>query len=173
MGADPAELIMFRDMTPERFFSEVDELGVSLEELRDQPTHERVFRAALVRFRADTVKEVAAELELPITDEQAQAIARNSLVPDVISEPAPLTTDQRALAQELYFHAIKAAMSRQGRTVNDRLARNDARKMVRAGERGLTWLQRLSRASGCLTVLAVLASGAGLAVVAARLAAAE
>ncbi len=173
MGADPAELILFRDMTPERFFSEVDELGVSVEDLHDQPTHERVFRAALVRFRTETAKAVAADLQLPITDEQAEAIARNSLVPDVIPDPAPLTTDQRALAQELYFHAVKAAMSRQGRAVNDRLARSDARKMVRAGERGLTWLQRLSRTAGCLVVLTVLAAGAAVAFLAARLAAAE
>jgi hypothetical protein len=172
MGADPAELIFFREMTPEKFFAEVDQLGLSLEDLRDQPTHDRVFRSALVRFRAESAKAVAADLKLLITDEQALAIARNSLVPEVIADPAPLTTDERALAHELYFHAIKAAVARQGRTVSDRVARGDARKMVRAGERGLTRLQRLGRAAGCLVVLAVLAAAAALTLFAAGLAAA-
>ena len=64
------------------------------------------------------------------------------------------------IARQLYFHAVKAAVARQGRSIRDRAARAEAQRMVTAGERGLTSLQRFSRASGCLALVAMFALGA-------------
>lgn len=160
MHTDPAELILFGKMTPDLFFEEAEELGVPLEKLKDEETHNRVFHGCLIKVRQATAKAVAADLGIPITDDQARSIARNSLTPEVMAEPAPLASDERAIAQELYFHAVKAAVTRQGRSIKDRTARAEASRMISAGERGLTSLQKFSRASGCLVVVALFAVGA-------------
>jgi plasmid stability protein len=149
MSADPAELIFFHEMTPEKFFDEVNQLGIPQENLLDQEVHDQVFRTCLVKIRTATAKAVAGKLHLPITEEQARAIACNSLVPEVLPEPAPLAPDQRAIALELYYHAVRAAVARHGGSVTERAARAKAKRMVRDGERGLTWRQRISRAFGC------------------------
>ena len=91
--------------------------------------------------------------------------SRNSLVPNVLSEPAPLTPEERVIAEQLYFHAIRAAAACQGEAISDRSARAVAKKMIRGGERGLTTMGRLSQGLGCLVVLGgMLGVGAGLAV---------
>jgi hypothetical protein len=159
MRIDPAELILFGKMSPELFFEEAQTQGIPLEELKDEETHNRVLHGCLVKVRKAAAMAVAAELGMPITDEQACSIARNSLTPEVMAEPAPLGRQERAIAKVLYFHAVKAAVARQGIRINDRLARAEARRMVTAGERGLTSLQKLSRASGCLLVAAAFALG--------------
>ena len=160
MSADPAELIFFREMTPEKFFQEAERLGIPLEGLQDHEVRNRVFHSCLIAHRAETTKAVAAALNLPITEDQATAIARNSLVPDVLPEPAPLTSEERTLAAELYFHAIAAAAARHGTAVTESAARAGAQRMIRLGERGMTAVQKLGRAAGCLVML----GAAGLAV---------
>jgi hypothetical protein len=159
---DPAELIFFRELTPERFFDEAQRQGVSAEKLRDIEVHNQVFSRCLVNIRAEIAKAVASALSIPISDEQAVAIGRNSLVPDVLPEPAPLDAAECALAEELYFHAIKAAVARYGNAMTDKVARANAKKMVRAGQRGFTRMQKLRGAVGCLVVLAVAGLGAAL-----------
>jgi hypothetical protein len=159
----PEELLFFERMTSEKFFAEAEALGVSTEELRDEETHNFVFCSSLINVRTETAKEVAEELDIPISDDQARAIAVNSLVPQVIAEPAPLTPDQRKIAGELYFHAVKAAVSRQKGTISDRSARADAVRMVRAGERGVTTMYRICRTTGCLTILVMLTLGTAMA----------
>lgn len=161
MPTDPAELILFGEMSPGRFFEEAKRLGIPPHHLRDQETHNRVLHDCLINVRKATAKAVAAELGIPITDEQAFSIARNSLTPQVMADPAPLAPEERAIAEELYFHAIKAAVGRQGESIKDRAARTQAHRMVAAGERGLTTLRRISRASGCLVVACMVALGAG------------
>jgi hypothetical protein len=148
MNADPAELIFFHEMTPEKFFDEVNRLGIPEERLLNQEVHDQVFCSCLTKIRAETAKAVATSLNVAITDEQAWAIARHSLVPEVLPEPAPLTSDQRDIARELYYHAIKAAVARHGGSITERAARANAKKKVREGERGLTWLQKFTRAIG-------------------------
>ena len=114
----------------------------------------------LVKIRAGTARAVAAKFGIAITQEQARSIAKNSLTPEVMAEPAPLGREERAIAKELYFHAVKAAVARQGSSIKDRAARAEANRMVAAGERGLTGLQRFCRASGCLLVVGLFAFGA-------------
>jgi len=166
MPTDPAELILFGEMSPDRFFREAEELGIPAEDLKDEQTHNRVLHRCLIRVRSNTAQAVAAELDMPITDEQARAIAQNSLTPDVMAEPAPLDRETRRIATELYYHAVKAAVTRQGNVIKDRTARAEAQRMVAAGERGLTGLQRFCRASGCLLVFGVLGLGAASALAA-------
>lgn len=149
ISADPAELIFLHEMTPEKFFDEVNRLGIAEEDLLDQDVHDQVFSSCLTKIRAETAKAVATSLNLAITEEQAWAIARHSLVPELSPEPAPLTPDQRDLAQELYYHAIKAAVAHHGGSITERAARANAKKKVREGERGLTWLHKLTRTVGC------------------------
>lgn len=163
MSADPAELVVLRHMTNERFFAEAERLGIGDEQLRDPDTYDHVFRCSLVRYRAETVAVVAESLGIPITEEQAQAIGRNSLVPTVIGEPAPLSGGERIIAAELYYHAIKAAAERLGQRLSERSARSAARRMVRRGERGPSLFDRCSQAVGCLATL-VMAAAAGAAV---------
>lgn len=163
MGADPAELIFFQQMTPEKFFQEAERLGFRQDQLRDPAVHDRVFHDSLIAHRADTAKGVAADLNIPITDEQARAIARNSLVPEVLANPAPLTPAERTIAAELYYRAILAAAARHGATVSEESARFDAQRMIRFGERGLTFLQKLGRSAGCLLMLGLFGAGSGLA----------
>jgi hypothetical protein len=170
MNADPAELIFFHEMTPEKFFDEVNRLGIPQEDLLDEEVHDQVFRSCLIQVRTETAKAVAAKLNVPITEEQARAIACNSLVPEVLREPAPLAPDQRAIALELYYHAVKAAVAGHGGSITERAARAKARQMVRDGERGLTRLRRISRAVGCLVVLGALGLGMGLTLLSAILA---
>jgi len=159
----PEELLFFRRMTPEKFFEEAEALGVSTEELSDRETYDFIFHSCLINVRTETAKEVAEELGIPISDDQARAIALNSLVPQVIAEPAPLTPEQRKIAKELYFHAVKAAVSSQKRTISDRSARADAVRMVKAGERGMTTMYRIFRATGCLTILVMFTLGTAMA----------
>ncbi len=163
MHADPAELILFGQMSPDRFFREAEELGIPAERLKDEATRDQVFRGCLIKVREAAAKAVAGELGIPITDDQAHAIAKNSLTPTVMEEPAPLASDERVIAKELYYHALKAAVARQGSAIKDRAARAEAQRMVTAGERGLTRLQRFSRASGCLVIVGLLALGAATA----------
>ena len=162
MSADPAELIFFQEMTTDKFFDEAEDLGYELDQLQEEETHNRVFYTCLVKLRAATAKTVAANLGIEITDEQATAIGKNSLVPVVALDPAPLSPEERRIAEVLYYNAIKAAVARHGSTIKDRTARVEARRMVRNGERGLTWTGKLTRASGCLIVVAVLTLGTGL-----------
>jgi hypothetical protein len=157
MPTDPAELILFGEMSPDLFFAEAKELGIPLEKLKDEETHNRVFHGCLIKLRKATAQAVASQLGIPITDDQAASIARNSLTPEVMDEPAPLATEERAIARQLYFHAIKAAVARQGISIKDRVARAEARRRVAAGERGLTSLQKFSRAAGCLVVAGIFA----------------
>jgi len=163
MKSKPEELLFFKKMTSQRFFDEAKALGISSEELADEETHAVVFNSCLINIRAETAKEVADELGIAITDDHARAIAVNSLVPQVISEPAPLTADQRKIAKELYFHAVKAAVSSNNGTISDRAARADAARMVKSGERGLTTMYKLMNASGCLIVVLMAAIGAATA----------
>ena len=164
MLADPAELMFYQEMSTERFFDEADRLGISLDELRDERTHDWVFYCCLVALRAETAEAVANRLGMSITAEQAQNIARNSLVPEIATGPAPLSAEERRLAEELYFHAIKAASARHGETIADDVARAEALRMVVTGERGLTRVQRFSRACGCLVLLGmILSAGSTLA----------
>jgi hypothetical protein len=156
MPTDPAELILYGKMSPELFFEEAQRLGIPAGDLKDAGVHNRVLHGCLVKVRKDTAKALASDLGLPITEDQAYRIARNSLTPEVMEEPAPLGSEERAIARVLYFHAVKAAVARQGSHIKDRIARAEARRMVLAGERGLTSLQRLSRASGCLVMLGLL-----------------
>lgn len=160
MVTEPAELILFGQKCRDAFFQEAEKLGIPLEDLKDEETRNRVFRSCLIRVRKATAKAVAAELGIPITDNQAHSIARNILTPQVMADPAPLAPEERAIAEELYFHAIKAAVARQGSSIKDRAARAEAHRRVAAGERGLTSLQKLSRASGCLVVAGMLVLGA-------------
>jgi hypothetical protein len=167
MPTDPAELILFGNMSPNLFFEEAEELGIPPKKLKDEEAHNHVLHNCLIKVRKATAKAVASELGMPITDDQAHSIARNSLTPEVIAEPAPLARNERAIAKELYFHAVKAAVARQGSFIKDRAARVEAHRMVAAGERGLTSLQRFSRASGCLVVVAMFAVGAASALLSA------
>jgi hypothetical protein len=77
-------------------------------------------------------------------------------VPNVLPDPAPLTPDEQAIAAELYYEAIRAAAARQGSPVTEKAARTNARKMMQLGERGLTTLQKIGRATGCLVVIIIL-----------------
>jgi len=163
MSADPAELVVLRHMTNEQFFAEAERLGVDDEQLRDPDTYDEVFRSSLVRYRAETVAAVAGSLGIPVTPQQAEAIGRNTLVPLIIAEPAPLSEAERTIALELYYHAIKAAAERLGQRLSDRSARSAARRMMRRGERGRSWYDRYVQAAGCLSVL-VMAAAAGAAV---------
>jgi Flp pilus assembly CpaF family ATPase len=163
MKSKPEELLFFKNMTSQRFFDEAKALGVTAEELADEETHDVVFNACLINIRTETAKQVAEELDIPITDDQARAIAVNSLVPQVISQPAPLTHDQRKIAKELYFHAVKAAVSSNNGTISDRNARADASRMVKTGERGLTTMYKLLNASGCLIVVLMFTVAAAMA----------
>ena len=133
MPTDPAELILFGEMSPNLFFEEAQRLGIPLRHLDDEETHNRVLRGCLIKVRKATAKAVAAELGIPITDEQAHSIAKNSLTPEVIAEPAPLATDEREIAKQLYFHSVKAAVGRQGSGADD-----DARvgQLSRASDEG-------------------------------------
>lgn len=167
MRADPAELILFGEMSPDLFFEEAEAQGIPPERLKDEETHNRVFHRCLIKIRKATAKAVASELGIPITDDQAHAIARNSLTPEVMDQPAPLAAEERAIAKVLYFHAVKAAVARQGISIKDRAARAEAHRMVTAGERGLTSLQKFSRASGCLVMAGMLALGAASALLSA------
>jgi hypothetical protein len=167
MRADPAELILFGEMSPHLFFEEAEAQGISLEHLKDEETHNRVFHRCLIKIRKATAQAVASELGMPITDDQAYAIARNSLTPEVMEEPAPLGAEERAIAKVLYFHAVKAAVAREGISIKDRAARAEARRRMAAGERGLTSLQRFSRAAGCLVIGGMLALGAASALLSA------
>jgi hypothetical protein len=167
MRTDPAELILFGKMSPHLFFQEAEELGIPVQNLKDEEPHNRVFRSCLIKIRKATAKAVASELGIPITDHQAHSIARHSLTPEVTDEPAPLAADERAIAKVLYFHAVKAAVARQGGSIKDRAARAEARRMVIAGERGLTSLQKFSRASGCLVLAGMFALGVASAVLSA------
>ncbi len=160
MHSDPAELILFGEMSPKRFFEEAHELGIPQDHLKDEETYNRVFRDCLIKVRKATAQAVAADLGIPITEDQAYSIARNSLTPEVSAEPAPLATEDREIAKVLYFHAVKAAVARQGSSIPDRAARAEARRMVTVGERGLTGLQRFSRVSGCLMLAGMFALGA-------------
>ena len=162
MSADPAELIFFQEMTTDKFFDEAKDLGYDLDQLQDEETHNHIFYTCLVKLRAVTAKTVAAGLGIEITDEQATAIGKNSLVPEVSLDPAPLGQEEREIAEVLYYNAIKAASVRHGSTIKDRSARAEARRMVRTGEKGLTRIGKLTRASGCLVVVAVLTLGTGL-----------
>lgn len=159
MSSDPAELIFFGEINSEAVLDEAQRLGISAESLQDAQIRRRVVHSRLIRLRTQTAKNVAAGLGITITEEQAGAIAENSLVPDIRAEPAPLDGQARAIAEELYFHAIKAALARHEGHITDKKARADARKMVAAGERGRTTLQRISRAAGCLVVVALTALG--------------
>jgi hypothetical protein len=153
MSEDAAELIFFQEVTPDKFFQEAERLGIPKEELVNPGTKNRVFHSCLVNHRTLTAKAVAARLGLSISDEQALSIARNSLVPGVHSEPAPLSADERAIAEELYREAISTAAARQGASITEKDARVNARKMIRQGERGLTVAQKAGRAVGCLVML--------------------
>jgi len=155
---DPADLIYYGRMTPERFFAEAQRLGVDEQSLRDPAVYDRVLVSCLISVRAETAQQLAAELNLPITAEQAENIARNSLVPDVLPGPAPLNPEERKLAVCLYSKAIMAAVTRQNCTITEEEALIGAEKMVRAGERGLTRIQKLARSAGCLLVLVLLGS---------------
>lgn len=161
MSADPAELIFFGDMSSQAVFDEAEQLGLSAESLDDGPTRQRVLHSRLLRIRTATAKSVAAGLGIEITDQQAGAIARNSLVPEVCADPAPLNPREREIAEELYYHAIKAAVARHHGTIAERAARSGARKMAAAGERGRTKLHRITRATGCLLVAAAIALASG------------
>jgi hypothetical protein len=163
MAADPAELIFFQQMTPERFFQEAERLGIRPDQMQDPEVRDRVFHDSLIAHRAETAQGVAADLNIAITDEQARAIARNSLVPDVLAEPAPLTPDERTIAAELYYRAILAAAARHRAAVTEESARTDALRMIRLGERGLTAIQKFSRSAGCLVMLGLFGIGGGLA----------
>ena len=161
MRTDPAELILFGSVSAGLFFEEAEELGIPLKTLKgDGEIHNRVLHGCLIKARKATAKAVAAELNMAITDDQADSIAKNSLTPEVMAQPAPLAAEERAIAKVLYFHAVKAAVARQGISIKDRAARAEAQRILTAGERGLTSLHKISRASGCLVVAAVLALGA-------------
>ncbi|NQU25781.1 MAG: hypothetical protein HQ567_31215 [Candidatus Nealsonbacteria bacterium] len=162
MSADPAELIFFQEMTTDKFFDEAEGLGYELDQLQDEDTHNHVFYTCLLKLRTATAKKVAEDLGIEITDEQAAAIGKNSLVPDVALDPAPLSPEERKIAELLYYSAIKAAIARHGSTIKERSARSEARRMVRNGEKGLTWSRKLSRASGCLVLVVLLTLGTGL-----------
>jgi len=159
MKADPAELIFFREMNTDLFFEEAKKQGVPVEQLDDTNVHNRLFHSCLVQVRARTAKAVAEELEISITEDQAISIARNSLVPDVSAEPAPLTPQEREIAGELYYHAILAATSRHGMQVKEKMARAGAKRMIARGERGQTFFQRVGHSVGCLVVLGMVTFG--------------
>jgi hypothetical protein len=167
---DPADLIYYGRMTPERFFAEAQRLGVDEQSLRDPAVYDRVLTSCLISVRAETAQQLAAELNLPITPEQADNIARNSLVPDVLPGPAPLSPEERKLAVQLYAKAIMAAVSRQHCTITEEEAYIGAEKMIRAGERGLTRIQKLARSAGCLVILVVLGSALVLSLATLRMA---
>ncbi len=162
MSADPAELIFFQEMSTDKFFDEAKKLGYELDQLQDEEIHNHIFYTCLVNLRTVTAKTVAVGLGIEITDEQATAIGKNSLVPEVSLDPVPLSPVEREIAKVLYYNAIKAATARHGTTIKDRAARMEARRMVRTGEKGLTWTSKLTRASGCLVVVALLTLGTGL-----------
>jgi hypothetical protein len=162
MSADPAELIFFREITPERFFQEAERLGVGKADLLDHAKRDDIFHACLLSHRIQIVKNVAADLKLAIVDDQTRSIARNSLTPGVLPDPAPLTAAEREIAAELYYRAIRAAADRQGTAISEKSARTGARKMIRMGERGLTEMQKLGQSAGCLIMTAAIALALGL-----------
>ena len=157
MSSDPAELIFFGEVSSEAVFEEAQQLGIPAESLQDAQVRQRVLHSRLVKLRTETASKVAAGLGMPITEQQACSIAKNSLVPEVRAEPTPLTAEERAIAAELYFHAVKAAVARHQGSITDKKARAEAERMVTVGERGLTNVQRIARAVGCLVVVGALA----------------
>ena len=130
MKADPAQLIFFEELTTDRFFEEAEARGVPLEQLQDEDIYDRLFYACLVDIRAKTAREVAEAIGIDVTEEQAESIARNSLVPEVVLDPAPLTPEERKIAAELYYLAVKAAAARHNMPCDDKEARAAAKKMV-------------------------------------------
>lgn len=161
MNVDPAELIFFGEMNPKAFFEQAQRLGIPTRQLEDKSTRDHVWRSCLQETRVETVRSVAGPLGISLTEDQIRTIAAHSLVPGVNFDPVSLNDEEREKAEELYYHAVKAAVARQGRTLSDKTARADAQKMVRAGERGLTRIQRMSRQAGCLVVLGMFSLGAG------------
>ena len=170
MSVDPAELIFFGEMNPKAFFEQAKRMGVPTRQLEDKPTRDHVWRSCLQEIRVATVQGVAGRLGISLTEDQTRTIAAHSLVPEVNLDPVSLSDEEREKAEELYYHAVKAAVARHGRTITEKAARADARKMIFTGERGLTRVQRMCRKGGCLVVLGMfsLAAGSMLVVVCSR-----
>ena len=161
MTADPAELIFFGEMNPKVFFEQAKRMGIPTRQLEDKSTRDHVWRCCLQEIRVETVREVASRLGISLTEDQTRTIAAHSLVPEVNLDPVSLTDEEREKAEELYYHAVKAAVARQGQTLSEKTARADAQKMILVGENGLTRIQRTCRKAGCLVVLGMFSLGAG------------
>ncbi len=111
--------------------------------------------AIMIKGRANVVKIMAEDLGMPISDVDAITIAKNSFSPQLIADPVPLTPKQRAVAEEIHFHAWTAQTQADGTKGID--VREMAKQLVAAGERGRTTAMRVGQAAGCL--VAVLALG--------------
>jgi hypothetical protein len=125
-----------------------NEIRVMLESNIDHPTDPSVM--ARVRL----AKIMAEDLGTPISDTEAISIAKNRHASSTInSDPVPLTPRERAIAEEIQFHAWTAEAYANGTAGFD--ARGMAKHMVAVGERGTR------RSTGCLPVILALGIGLG------------
>jgi len=151
-GINPAFRVNPADFVGRHVPSAMDMLGAA----QAGGSSDNVAELILIKGRARIAAIMAEDLGTPISENEAISIAKNSLSPQFIAEPVPLTPKEREIAEEIQFHAWTAFSQQEGITGGD--ARRMAKQRVAAGERGRTAAMKVGEKAGCVIVLLVVGS---------------
>lgn len=153
MSTDPADVLQANEqLEPQTLHREADRLGIDLATASEDELATLTLSWRLTA-KATTIIKVCQSVGVHATELQARNIAKCILLSTSESPGVPLSDRERELAHELYYQALKSLLAKDGKSLADAELRQEAARMVHFGERGLTPLHKVGRASGCAGLL--------------------
>lgn len=133
-------------MTSGFFESEVKRLGVPISAVKESAVQAQITENWFVILRTRRVKAICHQLHMTISEEQARNIAKNSLVShEWFSTGVPLSLAERMIAIEIHYQAQKVSLEKDGVELSDDEQRNEARRAIAFGEKGITILHKIGK----------------------------
>ncbi|HUE72879.1 MAG TPA: hypothetical protein VMP01_18485 [Pirellulaceae bacterium] len=148
---DPSEVYSLSgEMTQEFFVLQAKAIGITTPaQLKEPAVQDYIVLQWLVYQRATRFERLCIQLGIAATQDQIVNIAKSSLVShDRFPKGIPLSPQERAIAVELNYHALRDFARKQGDSTSEADLRADALNMVKSGEQGVTVLHKVGKFFG-------------------------
>jgi hypothetical protein len=144
---DPADVFdLDGKITGEFIFYELERLGLPLSAMQNPSVQKVISDNWVVEQRADRIGLLCQQLWITTNDDQLRSIAKCSLVShEMFPEGMRLSTEERLIATEVQYHALKSFSIKKGYQMSEDSLRTDAANTVAFGEKGITVLHKIGK----------------------------
>lgn len=125
---------------------ECQRLGFPLSAIQESRVQDLITQNWILGQRIHKVNLQCQNLGIPVLEEQALNIAKNSLVShEMFSTGVPLSPDERVIAIEIHYQAQKRSLEKDGVFASENDQRSDSQRSIAFGEKGITTLHKIGK----------------------------